>query len=141
MEKMPISQEIESQSKWQWRQGLFNHLQFGMTDEEVHERIKDQTFDKDWWKQPLAINRSSDGSIHIASVPSGKGIDIIWGMKFELTLYPDGRYFISTLASWVKEGQIQQKREGRPRLDLQDGCQLHPSCFECPEDDCIRKGG
>jgi len=137
MERIPVKQEEEDPPKFEWHRGIFNHLNFGMTEEEVRERSRGLRFDKDWQERPLAINRGSDGSITIASVPSGEGIDIIWGMKFELTLYSDGRYCISTVASWVGEVKHPRKKEGQPRMGLKDGCRLHPSCLECPEKDCV----
>jgi len=57
-------------------------------------------FYRDWKERPLAINTAPDGTICIASIPSGKGIDIIYGMKCEVNLYPDGTYSADILKSW-----------------------------------------
>jgi len=124
---MSPDEQIESQTQFQWRRGIFNHLEFGISEEELHERISIERFDKDWRERSLAINRSSDGAIHIASVPSGKGIDIIWGMKFSVTLYPDGHYYISTLASWIGEIKDHEKLDRLP--------QMAPPHFKMPWED------
>jgi hypothetical protein len=57
-------------------------------------------FDRDWKDRPLAINTTHDGIICIASIPSGKGTDILYGTKCEIYLYPDGTYCADILKSW-----------------------------------------
>ena len=57
-------------------------------------------FSRDWKERPLAINTFPDGTICIASIPSGKGTDLMLGTKCEIYLYPDGTYSAEILKSW-----------------------------------------
>ena len=73
---------------------------FGNLDHLGVEYRRTPNFYRDWKERPLAINVTPDGTIHIASIPSGKGTDLIYGTKCEINLYPDGTYSADILKSW-----------------------------------------
>ena len=85
----------------------------------------------------MGVGHCADGTICIASVPSDKKNDVMLGVKVEVWLYPDGTYSADMYRSCVDPGA---SRKGVPNIkarDLEDGCEFHPSCFKCPESDCI----
>jgi len=73
---------------------------FGNLDHLGQEYRSGPNFFREWKERPLAINNLPDDTICIASIPSGKGTDLIYGTKCEIYLYPDGTYSAEILKSW-----------------------------------------
>lgn len=116
---------------------MWNKLHFGISEAEA--AIKRQGYDwiGDWKVHDVAFNKRQDGTIVIASVPTGKGIDLLFGMKCEISLFPDGTYEVEITRSWLP-ASVEERRPTEGRLPkFRDGCNFHPSCFTCPEPDCI----
>ena len=88
------------------------------------------------WRQLhlVSLRIQPDGSIEIASYPTGKRLDLMMGSRLEVELFPDGTYSAEISPQWVvrKEGRI-----GKHALET--GCYLHPSCEDCSEPDCAAK--
>lgn len=112
-----------------------NH--YGISEDEA--RAKRQGHE--WlghWRKPhfISLNNSATGAIVIASVPSGKGNDLMMGSRLEIWLFPDGTCQANISPQWL----MNPHREGRiGKAAYETGCYLHPSCEECPEPDCVAK--
>ena len=84
----------------------------------------------------VSLRVKPNGAIEIASYPTGKGLDLMMGSRLEVELFPDGTFTGEISPQWT----LSPEREGRiGEAALKDGCYLHPSCFECPEPDCVAK--
>ncbi len=89
---------------------------------------------RDWVPRDMAFNETETGIIVIASIPNGKQSRRIWGSACEIWLFPDGTYWGRLRNDWIPSGECRDAY--LPKLKV-DGCELHNSCFLCPENDCI----
>ena len=110
---------------------------YGISEEEA--KLKRGSYDLygDWQKlHSVSLRQQPNGTIGLASYPTDVGRDLMMGSRLEIELFPDGTYCAEISPQWT----MLPKREGRiGKAAHEDGCYLHPSCFECPEIDCRAK--
>ncbi len=111
-----------------------NH--YGIPKEEARER-RQGIWGNNWRKPHLvSLDKTPVGAIVIASVPSGRGSDLMMGSRLEVWLFPDGTYEADISGLWL----MSHKMEGRiGKAALANGCYLHSSCSTCPYPDCVAK--
>ncbi len=115
-------------------------MDFGLDQDEFRTRMRACSSESEWAKpHEVSCQRLSEGTIVVASVPSGKSGDLMMGCRMETWLFADGRYWSHISGLWLPPDPG-LKREGRPsRFDPEtDGCDLSRSCFTCREVDCVR---
>ena len=119
---------------------MWHKLHLGISEDEATEKGHGYDLEFDWREHPVVFNKCQGGAVVIASIPSGKGIDLLAGKKCEIWLFPDGTYSMNILPSWLPKSEFAKTREGYHK-QLSDGCIHHPHCSSCPFPDCIAKGG
>ena len=112
-----------------------NH--YGISEDEARDKRQGVWGDGNW-RQPrlVSLEKTPTGAIVIASVPTGKRLDLMMGSRLEVWLFPDGTYSADISGQWL----MSPNREGRiGKYAWETGCYLHPRCEECPESDCEAK--
>ena len=111
---------------------------YGITEEEVSRKRKGHQWDRDWQKpHDISFNRSTNGAIVIASIPSGRGNDLMMGCRCEIWLFPDGTYSADISGQWIFKlrGRV---RTAPVEMPVDELAQLRqcPKCGSTMLEDC-----